>query len=75
MPVTKKQEVDKKGPGKKKGEDDEDAYLDRIIKQTKEESKGVGMGFGWEGAESVLKMDRKFFNYKKELKQLFAKSA
>lgn len=27
------------------------------------------------GGESVLHMDRKFFNYKKELKQLFAKSA
>ncbi len=27
------------------------------------------------GGESVLKMDRKNFNYKKELKSLFAKSA
>ena len=27
------------------------------------------------GYESVLKMDRKNFNYKKELKMLFAKSA
>ena len=27
------------------------------------------------GDNSVLKMDRKFFNYKKELKSLFAKSA
>ena len=30
---------------------------------------------GYSGHDSVLKMDRKDFNYKRELKSLFAKSA
>lgn len=45
-----------------------DAYLDEIVQQTKaqhDEAKVLD--------NSVLKMERAFFNHKKELKQLFAK--
>lgn len=49
--------------------------MDSIIKQTQEERKLQGHPMMPLGGESVLHMDRKFFNYKKELKQLFAKSA
>ena len=59
----------------KKKVDDEDAYLDSIIKKTEEEKKATGVLAGCLDRPSVLSMDRAHFNYKKELKALFAKSA
>jgi hypothetical protein len=49
-------------------------FLDSIISKQKEEVKQM-YGISNYQMDSVIKMDRKFFNYKKELKQLFAKSA
>ena len=47
-------------------------FLDKIIHQQEEESKA---GLGMMGSESLMRMERKNFNYKKELKALFAKTA
>jgi hypothetical protein len=60
--------------------EDDDAFLDSIIQQNQEELKNQGKldylgGSASLHGDSVLKMDRKNFNYKKELKALFAKSA
>lgn len=61
--------------------EDDDAFLDSIIQQNQEELKNQGKLYYLGGGsasvygDSVLKMDRKNFNYKKELKALFAKSA
>lgn len=43
------------------------AYLDKIIKQNLEEQKSLSV-YHSAGESSVMKMDRKNFNYKKELK-------
>ena len=59
----------------KKKVDDEDAYLDSIIKQAEEEKQATGVFAGSFDRPSVLSMERTQFNYKKELKALFAKSA
>lgn len=62
-------------PAKK---DADSAFLDSIIKQTKEETKSIGVHSSHlllSHPDTVLRMDRKQFNYKKELKSLFQKSA
>ena len=60
----------------KRKKDTDEAFLDSIIKQNQEELKSQGRAYYLlQGHESVLKMDRKYFNYKKELKSLFQKSA
>lgn len=57
-------------------EEEEQAFLDQIISQNKEESKrNIERGIYTSNYDSLLSMDRKFFNYKRELKQLFAASA
>lgn len=70
----KKEEIEQPVEAPKKKVDDEDAYLDSIIKQTEEEKQATGVLASLD-RPSVLSMDRAHFNYKKELKALFAKSA
>ncbi len=48
--------------------DAETAFLDKIIKKQQEEAKTQGKLVLSADKDSVLKMDRKNFNYKKELK-------
>ena len=55
--------------------DEEDAFLDSIIQKAEEEKKVGGAMISYLEGPSVLFMDRTHFNYKKELKSLFAKSA
>lgn len=79
--VTKASQSEQKKPqkasagGLKKADADDVAYLDKIIKQNQEEQKSLSSVYHFTGDSSVLRMDRKNFNYKKELKQLFTKSA
>eukprot|EP00347_Sterkiella_histriomuscorum_P013411 403364808 len=55
---------------------DDLAYLDQIISKQQEEIKQqFGITHFTSNHDSVLRMERRFFNYKKELKSLFAKSA
>ena len=49
---------------------DLDAFLDEVVKQTQEKSAVQK----YSDCESILSMERGFFNHKKELKQLFAKA-
>ena len=52
---------------------DLDAFLDEVVKQTKEETKKhkqTTFSYG----ESILSMEKQYFNHKRELKMLFAKA-
>ena len=60
----------------KKGEevDDEMAFLDKAIAETQEEYKQMGVLQGINHSNSVLAMTRANFNFKREMKSLFAKA-
>ena len=48
---------------------DLDAFLDEVVKQTQVQTSEARAA-----TDSILGMERSFFNHKKELKQLFAKA-
>ena len=78
-PVKKKKNKKRKKKSKQEEEkeeplDEDDAFLESIVKENKiENSKFASMGI-FDYQKSVLKLDRHSFNYKKELKSLFAKA-
>ena len=55
-------------------DDDEMAFLDNAIKQNQEECKQMGALVGINHSNSVLAMTRANFNFKREMKSLFAKA-
>jgi len=51
--------------------DEDDAFLISMIDKAKEEGKRAG--YAMQGGQSVLKVDRKLFNFQRELNSLFSK--
>ena len=66
-------------------EDQELAYLNEIVDQTRQEKEKIkelgfkakvgDKGFAVSTEASIISMEKKFFSYKREMRQLFAESA
>ena len=66
-------------------EDQELAYLNQIVDQTRQEKEKIkelgfqakvgDKGYAVSTEASILSMEKKFFSYKREMRQLFAESA
>jgi hypothetical protein len=70
-PVAEPSKKKKKRKNKKRKNAD-DAFLEEIINTDTQKMKASGIRPDSNQQFEVLKMDRNFFNYKRELKQLFS---
>ena len=67
------EDEEEKKEQKPKEDSDEDAFLDSIVKQAKQE-KQLSKTFFTQYSNSILRMEKRAFNYKTELKSLFSKA-